>query len=560
MMLWVWLTLGIHTLYGQESKFTVPDSLKHYSYVQLFRSYQKVESDTLKSKLYLSTILENAKNSKDSLRMAVGYCYLAYYTAEELKKLALLDSSIAISENLNHPKYPIKAYSFKGGYYLKKRDYQLALDNYIRALELSENVSNLEYLKITRHNIGVIKTRIGKHEEALGLFKENFEYASKKYESNKQPYLNSLISLAESYTHNQKMDSASIHNKEGIVLAQKNENLRNKYYGKLVLNEGINLFYKNEYNRSYDSITKGISLLDKNNPENIENHILGSFYLGKLYLTERDIVKAEKEFIRMDSIIQKRKITLSEVRDGYEFLIGLYKSKGEKEQQLLYINKLLNFDKRISKERESISTRLYKEYDTPLLLKEKEKLIQELKKNTNNLSFWVGFLIILSFSITILMYYQYVNRKKYQQKFNELIEKSKEVVVTTKKPLDDIGIADEIVEELLSRLTTFEENHRFLEKNISITTLSKEMDTNTKYLSKVINHHKNKSFTNYVNELRVLYSVEQLKESATLKNYTIQGIAEEMGFNNAESFSSAFKKTTGIKPSYFIRKICALNS
>ena len=85
------------------------------------------------------------------------------------------------------------------------------------------------------------------------------------------------------------------------------------------------------------------------------------------------------------------------------------------------------------------------------------------------------------------------------------------------------------------------------------------MNTNTKYLSKIINHHKNKSFINYVNDLRVEYSIEQLKESDVLKSYTIQGIAEEVGFNSAESYSSAFKKSTGIKPSYFLRELSLLN-
>ncbi len=545
---------------GQESKFKIPDSLKEHSYVQLFNAYQKVYNDTLKSKMYLSTILENAKNSKDSLRMAVGYCYLSYYTAEEPEQMALVDSSIAISKDLNHLKYPIKAYSFKGGYYLKKGDYQRALDTYMKALTLSKKVNNIEYLQITNNNIGVIKTKIGKHDEALVLLRENFEYTKKKYVSNKIPYLNSLIPLAESYTHNQKMDSASMYNQEGIALVKKNKDLQKAYYGKLILNEGINLYFKKQYHQAYDSIVKGVSLLNKNNPENIENYILGSFYIGKLKLIEGDIITAEKEFIRMDSIIQNKKMILMDTRGGYEFLINLYRSKDEKEKQLAYINKLLWFDKRINKANNSISTRLFKEFDTPLLLKEKETLIQELKKNTSTLSFWVGFLIVLSSIVTVFMCYQYLIRKKYQQKFNELLTSGKSVPLTPKKPLDDIGIANEIVEDILEKLTLFEQNHQFLKKNLSIASLAKEINTNTKYLSKVINHHKNKSFTNYINELRILYCVEQLKESTTLKNYTIQGIAEEMGFNNAESFSSAFKKSAGIKPSYFLRKLYVLNT
>ena len=35
----------------------------------------------------------------------------------------------------------------------------------------------------------------------------------------------------------------------------------------------------------------------------------------------------------------------------------------------------------------------------------------------------------------------------------------------------------------------------------------------------------------------------------------VQAIAKESGFNNTESFSKAFYKKTGIKPSYFIREL-----
>ncbi len=552
--------LGTYFISAQESGFVIPDSLENYSSDNLFNAYLKVRRDTVKSKIYLYSLLEKATADRDTTKMADAYNYLSSFTVKESEKIALLDKSITISKSLNHEMYPTRAYSFKGGYYFKKGDFQLALDNYIKALVLAEKFNNIEYLQATNHNIACIKTRIGKHNEALALFKENFEHEKNRQVLDELNYLKSLLPLAESYRYNKHLDSASIYNQKGIVISLKNQNLENRFYGKLVFNQGINLFFKGAYNQASDSLVKGMTLLDKTDSENRENYILGTFYLGKLSLVRGDTLLAEKQFISMDSIIQKEKITFSEVREGYEFLISLNKIKEEKELQLTYVNKLLRFDSIISEQRESLSTRLFKEFDTPLLLKEKETLIRKLKKNTSTLSFWVVFLIMLSVITTIFMYYQYINRKKYQQKFNDLLERGKNISVVQKKPLDDIGIANEIVTDILDKLSLFEENHQYLKKNISIATLAKEIHTNTKYLSKVINHHKNKSFTNYINELRVQYSVEKLKESDMLKNYTIQGIAEEMGFNSAESFSSAFKKSTGIKPSYFVRKLSTLET
>jgi AraC-like DNA-binding protein len=40
-----------------------------------------------------------------------------------------------------------------------------------------------------------------------------------------------------------------------------------------------------------------------------------------------------------------------------------------------------------------------------------------------------------------------------------------------------------------------------------------------------------------------------------MQNYTISALAKEFGYNNTESFSTAFYKQTGIKPSYYIKQL-----
>ncbi|NVK53168.1 MAG: AraC family transcriptional regulator, partial [Flavobacteriaceae bacterium] len=39
------------------------------------------------------------------------------------------------------------------------------------------------------------------------------------------------------------------------------------------------------------------------------------------------------------------------------------------------------------------------------------------------------------------------------------------------------------------------------------------------------------------------------------RKYSVKAIAHEVGFNTAESFSKAFFKFAGIKPSYFIKEL-----
>ena len=108
---------------------------------------------------------------------------------------------------------------------------------------------------------------------------------------------------------------------------------------------------------------------------------------------------------------------------------------------------------------------------------------------------------------------------------------------------------------ILEGLKEFEKNKHYIENNLTLTSLSKEMNTNPRYLSLIINHFFEKNFTSYINSLRINYSIEKLKNERKFRNYTIKAIANDCGFNSSESFSSAFYKETGLKPSYFIKNL-----
>ncbi len=112
-----------------------------------------------------------------------------------------------------------------------------------------------------------------------------------------------------------------------------------------------------------------------------------------------------------------------------------------------------------------------------------------------------------------------------------------------------------MINEVLLKLDLFEKNKAFLEKGITLNSISKDLDTNSSYLSKIINHYKDQSFSNYLNNLRIRYAIYELKNNSRFRNYTVNAIAQEVGFNTAESFSKSFFKEKGIYPSYFIKEL-----
>ncbi|QTD36723.1 AraC family transcriptional regulator [Polaribacter batillariae] len=84
---------------------------------------------------------------------------------------------------------------------------------------------------------------------------------------------------------------------------------------------------------------------------------------------------------------------------------------------------------------------------------------------------------------------------------------------------------------------------------------AKDLNSNTNYLSKIINHYKGLSFSNYLNTLRINFIISELKVNSLYRKFTIKAIAEEAGFNNPESFSKAFYKITNVKPSFFMKQL-----
>lgn len=90
--------------------------------------------------------------------------------------------------------------------------------------------------------------------------------------------------------------------------------------------------------------------------------------------------------------------------------------------------------------------------------------------------------------------------------------------------------------------------------NFNIEDIADSLNTNTRYLSQVINESFEMNFFNFVNKYRIIEAKEILKSQDSEK-YTIEGIAKMVGFNSKSSFNSAFKKTTGVTPSEFKKRV-----
>lgn len=98
------------------------------------------------------------------------------------------------------------------------------------------------------------------------------------------------------------------------------------------------------------------------------------------------------------------------------------------------------------------------------------------------------------------------------------------------------------------------EERNFLDANLSLESVAEKLNINKSYLSRLINSDLEKSFNDYINELRIEEAKTYL-EQTEFENYTLLAIGLEAGFNSKTAFNSAFKKFTGVTPSEYRKSI-----
>ena len=175
----------------------------------------------------------------------------------------------------------------------------------------------------------------------------------------------------------------------------------------------------------------------------------------------------------------------------------------------------------------------------------------------------IGFSLILLFLIIVIIL-GVIKRKKQYKKFRKILRDiaitPESLTVLSKVDETDTEAATgdkeimsvEVERAILEKLSTFEQGDAFINTSINLATLSVMLETNSKYLSYVINKHKGKDFSNYIGDLRIYYILRKLKSSPEYLNYKISYLAEKAGFSTHSKFTAKFTVVTGMSPSAFI--------
>lgn len=219
----------------------------------------------------------------------------------------------------------------------------------------------------------------------------------------------------------------------------------------------------------------------------------------------------------------------------YNNLASGYNSLKQNDSALKYSNLTLKNYKEIEQHKKATVKNLFE-----VELSEAQRLNKRLHKNkSNSNTFFI--VVLICILVSLVLAYFYPKRAVKQEK-----EIKKELKTECK-------LSNSIVSEILKGLSEFEKTTLYLDESFNSNVLADYLKTNTTYLSQVVNQYKEKTFKQYISDLRINYVTEKLHKDKKFQKYAVESIGKEIGYSNASAFTRAFKKKVGVTPSEYIK-------
>lgn len=556
-----------------------------FTFDQLQDSLKNNTAIESRFKLFSELYLKKAKKKNDSLNLFEGYYIISSLTIIPSESHVYADSLLIISKSLT-TNYYIRALQTKATAYYFEKDYVNSLNYELKALNAidKEKEPYMYYKGI--YSIGLVYFHIQEYEKSYQYFNKARIFFEKPVQySYTQGYVNSIYreAFALYYLNRYKESNALIN----IGLSNTNQLEPDDLYYKdpyLYYVQALNLYQEKDYIKSIELLKNNVAIIAEN--DDFANEATAYFYLGLNYLHLNQKENATVYFKKIDDIFNKHNYSNPEIKDAYTYLISYYREQKNTEEELYYTNQLLKVMKLLQTEYKSLVGTLHNNFDIKTLIADKKHLENNLNKQNTlmNILIFVGIIIVIT--LLLIAIHNYRKRKEFLKNYNDLLkqreslpieestDESYPIVSNSLNPLainvnewgkyilpitnDVKGTAivdDKILKELIKHLNAFEKNHLFLNKDITLNDLANQWNTNRTYLSQFINSYKEKSFIDYLNGLRITYFLDKVDTDKKWSKYKIQAIAYQLGFSSARSFSSAFMKSTGMSPSFYLQQV-----
>ncbi|MET3037172.1 helix-turn-helix domain-containing protein [Chryseobacterium sp. NRRL B-14859] len=477
------------------------------------------------------------------------------------KALKVADSLFKISET---PLFKTRSLMLSASLYQQSGDIKIAIDYAIMA---EKEINNTDELVWKAKILGFLSTQY----RILGLFSQSKKYISKTMElisEMEDPKMkNSVMGFAlqeqayyETEIKNYKKSLSLIHKAQYYFNANQQNNAFLRAQNEQLL--GLNYYYLEKYDKALYYYNKALQKLN----QMPENHLKGLVFNGiaQVYIEKKNAKKA-KEYI-------EKSVQISNKSNYLNLKNEVYKTSQKYYILTKDIESIKQVNARLDSVNEKINDKAVTFINDSYSRLEKENTGIQQKNNVKNTVIFLGALLII-FVIAYFVFYRRNQKRNFNnikkivdelnrqqnkkvKSFNNRVDdsdKEEEKSNLIQKPEQQLIMSPITEKRLLIKLEKFEQSVLFTRNTISLPYLASYCGTNIKYLSHVINTHKQKDFNNYINELRINYIIQKLNNDPQYHKYKISKLAEEAGFSSQSKFAAAFKKVTTVSPSQFLQ-------
>lgn len=200
------------------------------------------------------------------------------------------------------------------------------------------------------------------------------------------------------------------------------------------------------------------------------------------------------------------------------------------------------------------------ELDFFYALKKEEERARELQGKERfhlYLNIGVAFILIIVVIAVIIIWrknrFLHARNKSLYHHYQLLLNAEKENKVSPEKGRT-ANLNEEQRATLLNKINDVIHNPDYIcRQDFGLKELAKAVDSNTTYVSRVINETYNESLSNIISGNRIKEACRRINEREDYQRLTIEAIANDVGFKSRTAFLNAFKREVGLTPSEYIK-------
>ncbi len=438
------------------------------------------------------------------------------------------------------------------------------------------------------NNLATIYSDNNQFAEAIIYYKKALAFNTRKNRKDNQAAI--LINLSTQNINLKKYNIAFEQANKAYLLSKELKE-KNPIFVLAALNNMASIYNdKKEYENAIETFKKAYLISTENQLNYYTGVVMSN--LASTFLTVENYTEAENYANKSLLIFEELQISVM-IMESYKLLSGIQKEKGNFEKSLSFFSKYVSFSDSISKTHNNnkynelliMHSVEQKENEIFRLIVEKEKDKAKLKQKNILISLISVILLISLISLTIFI----VLQQKLISSKNNIVKQNRELVksefqlkeskielnkiikqleqykpdskftAVEKEKYKNIIISENKIDKLASRIVDLMENEKiYLKTDTSQKKVADILETNTSYISLVINQKFDCNFNTFLNKYRIKEACSLLSKT-DMKLTTIEAISLQVGFNSTSTFNKSFKNEIGITPSYYLKSIVENN-